>query len=234
MDRKYWYIKRADIFSEMSPEEMEWLAHRSVMCTFVKGAVIFLPDEPSDHAYLLKEGAIKIARLDENGRETILELIAPGEIFGEMSLLGEESRSTMAQAMVESLICSVRKADFAEFFKSHSELAFKLLKLVGFKRVEIESRLEELAYCSVPQRIASLLLRLAHKHGTHEGSDIRIRLRISHRDIAFLVGASRETVTEILNLFKAKKVVQTSFMTIIICDLKELESIKSGKIIKFA
>jgi CRP/FNR family transcriptional regulator len=156
LDRKYWYIKRADIFSEMSPEGMQWLAQHSVMCTFVKGAVIFLPDEPSNHVYLLKEGAIKIARLDESGRETIVELIAPGEIFGEMSLLGKESRSTMAQPMEESLICSVKKADFAEFFKSLSELTFKLLKLVGFKRIEIESRLEELAYCLVPEKIAPL------------------------------------------------------------------------------
>lgn len=230
MDRKYWYIKRADIFSSMSQEEMEWLAQRSVMCGFSKGAVIYLSDEPSEHVYLLKEGTIKISRLNEDGRETILEFIAPGEIFGEMSLLGEEARSAMAQAIEESLVCSIRKEEFADFFKTHSDLAFKVLKLVGFKRVEIESRLEELVYCSVAERVASLLVRLANKLGIKDEKGIRIRPRLSHRDIAFLAGASRETVTEILNRMKAQGIIDTSFMTITVLDQEALERLKNENV----
>ena len=165
MDKKYWYIKRSDIFSSMSHEDMERLADLSKMCEFRKGAIVYLPDEPSDQIYLLKEGAIKISRIGMDGDEIILDIVAPGEIFGEMSILGEGSRSTVAQAVDNSLICSIGKEDFFGFFTAHKELAFKVLKLVGLKRVEIETRLEELAYCSVPQRIASLLTRLSKRHG---------------------------------------------------------------------
>jgi CRP/FNR family transcriptional regulator len=223
MEKKYWYIKRSDIFSSMSHEDMERLAGLSKMCEFSKGAIVYLPDEPSDQIYLLKEGAIKISRIGMDGDEIILDIVAPGEIFGEMSLLGEDSRSTVAQAVNDSLICSIGKEIFFGFFTAHKELAFKVLKLVGLKRVEIETRLEELAYCSVTQRIASLLGRLAKRHGVREDGVIKIRPRLTHRDIAFLVGSSRETVTEILNQMKAQGVIDTSFMSITVRDLEALE-----------
>lgn len=216
MDTKYWYIKRSDIFSVMSHEEMERLAGLSTMCEFKKGTTIYLLDEPSEHVYLLKEGTIKISRLAVDGQEVMLDVVAPGEIFGEMSLLGEDSRSTMAQAAEDSLICSIRKGDFFNFFSAHNDLAFKVLKLVGLKRVEIETRLEELAYCSVSERIASLLTRMAKRHGVVVDGGIKIKPRLTHRDIAFLVGASRETVTEQLKQLKVQGLIDTSFMSITI------------------
>jgi len=223
MEQKYWYIKKSDIFSVMSHEEMERLAGLSFMCEFKKGATIYLLDEPSEHVFLLKEGTIKISRLGQDGQEIILDIIAPGEIFGEMSLLGEDSRSTMAQADEDSLICSIRKGDFFNFFSAHNDLAFKVLKLVGLKRVEIETRLEELAYCSVSQRIASLLTRMGKRHGIKENAGIKIRPRLTHRDIAFLIGATRETVTDHLNQMKAKGLIDTSFMSITIRNPEALE-----------
>lgn len=229
MDRKYWYIKRSDIFSSMSHEEMERFASLSSMCEFSKGSTVYLPDEPSEHVYLLKEGAIKISRLGSDGEEIILDLIAPGEIFGEMSLLGEDARSTVAQAVENSLICSIRKENFFSFFTADKDLAFKVLRLVGLKRVEIETRLEELAYCSVPGRIASLLTRLAKRHGIKDDTGIKIRPRLTHRDIAFLVGASRETVTEVLNQMKARGVIDTSFMSITVLDPEALERLFTAK-----
>ena len=140
-----------------------------------------------------------------------------------MSLLGEDSRSTMAQAAEDSLICSIGKGDFFNFFSAHNDLAFKVLKLVGLKRVEIETRLEELAYCSVSERIASLLSRMAKRHGIKENGGIKIRPRLTHRDIAFLVGASRETVTDQLNQLKAQGLIDTSFMSITISNPEALE-----------
>lgn len=229
MDNKYWYIKRSDIFSVMSHEEMEKLASLSTMCEFKKGATIYLLDDPSEHVYLLKEGTIKISRIGQDGQEMILDIIAPGEIFGEMSLLGEDSRSTMAQAAEDSLICSIGKGDFFSFFSAHNDLAFKVLKLVGLKRVEIETRLEELAYCSVSERIASLLNRMAKRHGVKENGGIKIRPRLTHRDIAFLVGASRETVTDQLNQLKAQGLIDTSFMSITISKPEELERLVAGR-----
>lgn len=223
MEQKYWYIKKSDIFSVMSHEEMERLAGLSIMCEFKKGATIYLLDEPSEHVFLLKEGTIKISRIGQDGQEIILDIIAPGEIFGEMSLLGEDSRSTMAQAAEDSLICSIRKGDFFNFFSAHNDLAFKVLKLVGLKRVEIETRLEELAYCSVSQRIASLLTRMGKRHGIKENAGIKIRPRLTHRDIAFLIGATRETVTDHLNQMKAKGLIDTSFMSITIRNPDALE-----------
>lgn len=213
----------------MSHEEMERLASLSTMCEFKKGATIYLLDEPSEHVYLLKEGTIKISRLGQDGQEIILDIIAPGEIFGEMSLLGEDSRSTMAQAAESSLICSIRKGDFFNFFSAHNDLAFKVLKLVGLKRVEIETRLEELAYCSVSERIASLLTRMAKRHGVAVDGGIKIRPRLTHRDIAFLVGATRETVTEQLNEMKTQGLIDTSFMSITLLDPERLERIVSDR-----
>lgn len=222
MDRKFWYIKRADLFSAMSDADVEHLSKVSSMCGFKKGEVIYFPEEPSEHVYLLKEGKVKISRISEDGREIILEIIGPGEIFGELSVFGEETRSTMAEAIGESMICNVRREDFERFLKMHGELAFKVMKLVGFRRTEIESRMEELAFLSVPVRIAGLLVRLAKKYGVKEGGELKISTGLTHREIAYLVGASRETVTEILNRMKGEGIIRTSFRTITILDLDTL------------
>ena len=222
MDKKFWYIKRADLFSAMSDADVEHLSKVSSMCSFKKGEVIYFPEDPSEHVYLLKEGKVKISRISEDGKEIILEIIGPGEIFGELSVFGEETRSAMAEAIVESMICNVRREDFERFLKMHGELAFKVMKLVGFRRTELESRMEELAFQSVPTRIAGLLARFAKKYGVAEGGEVKISIGLTHREIAYLVGASRETVTDILNRMKGEGIIRTSFRTVTILDMEGL------------
>ncbi len=222
MDKKFWYIKRANLFSAMSDADLEHLSKVSSMCGFKRGEVIYFPEELSEHVYLLKEGKVKISRINEDGREIILEIIGPGEIFGELSLFGEETRPAMAEAIAESMICNVRREEFERFLKMHGELAFKVMKLVGFRRTEIESRMEELAFYPVPTRVAGLLARFAKKYGVAEGEEVRINLGLTHREIAFLVGSSRETVTDILNHMKGDGIIRTSFRTITILDMDAL------------
>lgn len=222
MKNKFWYIKRVDIFSAMSDADLEQLSQVSSMCGFKRGEIIYFPEEPSEHVYLLKEGKVKISRVSEDGREIILEIIGQGEIFGELSLFGEEARSAMAEAIADSTICNVRREEFERFLRLHSELAFRIMKLVGFRRTEIESRMEELAFLPVPARIAGLLARFAKKYGVVEGGEVKIGIGLTHREIAYLVGASRETVTDILNRMKGEGIIRTSFRTITILDMDAL------------
>lgn len=221
-DRKLWYIKRADLFSRLGREDLAHLARISTMVECRRGQMLYLPDDPSDRVYLVKKGEFKLLRQSAEGQEMILEILGPGEIFGELSLGGEDTRTHYAEAGRESLICIFRREDFEEFLARHGELALRVVKLMGMKRRVLESRLEDLAFHPVSVRLRLTLLRLAERYGSAGHNDAEVRLPLTQKDLAHLIGASRETVTEQLNILKRQGLIETGYRSLILTELGKL------------
>jgi len=214
MKSKIWYLKHADPFSWMNEDQLKELAAISRMEHCAKDHRFYWTDELSDSVYLIKEGRIKLSRSNADGREVTLDLLGPGEIFGELSLSGEGQRNHTAEAVEPSLVCIFSRQKFTEALKRHPELTFRMIKLIGFRFRELESRLEDLAFQSVSQRVRSTLRRLAEKHGI-PGPD-STRLSITQKDLAFLIGASREAVAEELAHLKQQGLLQTSYRSLLL------------------
>jgi len=215
MESKIWYLKHADPFSWMNEEQLNELAGISRMEQCAKEHRFYWTDELSDTVYLIKEGRIKLSRTSPEGREVTLDLLGPGEIFGELSLTGEEQRNHTAEAVEPSLVCAFSRKQFTGVLQRHPEMAFRIIKLIGFRFRELESRLEDLAFQSVAQRVRGTLRRLAAKHGI-PAPDRVIRLPITQKDLAFLIGASREAVAEELAHLKQQGFLQTSYRCILL------------------
>ncbi|MCW8893733.1 MAG: Crp/Fnr family transcriptional regulator [Deltaproteobacteria bacterium] len=147
--------------------------------------------------------------------------MGPGEIFGELAVTDEEHRSHFAEATEDSLVCIFTRDKFQNFIAQHQELTFKVMKLIGFRLRELETRLQDLAFKSVAQRLRGTLLHLAEKHGSSEGEG-QVRLSITQKDIAFLVGATRETVAEELGLLKRAGLVETSYRSLLLPNIETL------------
>ena len=222
MDRRLWYIKNTALFSWLAEEELQDLAAKSEMTSCRRNSQLFFAEEPSDDIYLVKEGRIKIMRINQEGREVILDILGPGEIFGELALIDEEYRSHSAEAVDDSLICIIRRKDFENILKRHPEMAIRVLKLIGLRRRELEMRLEDLVFQPLAGRLALALLWQAQRHGVTE-VDGNVRIPLTQADLANLIGASREAAAEQLKEMRTLGLIKTSYRTIRIIELEGLK-----------
>ncbi len=223
MDRRLWYIKNASLFSWLEDEELRNLATRSEMAVCHRNTRLFFAEEPSDSIYLVKEGRIKLLRANADGREVILDILGPGEIFGELALTGEEMRSHSAEAIDEAMVCIISRQEFEGLLRRHPEMALRVLKLIGLRRRELEMRLEDLVFQPLAGRLALALLWQAQRHGVTE-ADGHIRIHLTQADLANLIGASREAVAEQLKEMKQLGLLITSYRSIRLTNLESLKN----------
>ena len=223
---KLWYLKQINIFKEVSKDELHEIDRISIHKKLSKKELIYLPGDRSNKVYLLKEGRVKVSRLSEDGREMTMVILEPGEIFGESALYSDqETRSTMAEALDDAIICTIYKNEFEDLLKRQPGLSLRVTKAVGKRRREIESRLEDMAFRSVPSRLAHLFLKLSEKYGKETGHGIKIDLPLTHLEIANLIGSTRETTTTQINKIKRQGLIDVIKRDIYITDSKGLEEL---------
>ncbi|MFQ5580627.1 MAG: Crp/Fnr family transcriptional regulator [Nitrospiria bacterium] len=191
----------------MTSKEMGELDRITRMESVKKKTPIFFPGDPSQQVYLLKEGRVKISRVSEDGREVTIALLEPGEIFGELNVLDDSPRDTMAEALDDSQICVVNKELFLSMVQKKPEFSFRLTKLIGLRLKRIESRVEDLVFRDVATRLAHLLLELSKDYGKETSEGIKLRIKITHQEIANLIGSIRETVSAVLGDFKREGLI---------------------------
>lgn len=221
MQRRLWYIKNAALFSWLQEDELQRLASRSEMVECKRNSSFYFAQEQSDCIYLVKQGRVKLTRTSVEGREIILDILGPGEIFGELAVAGEEIRTHSAGALDDALVCIITRRDFEELLCRHPEMALKVLKLVGLRRRELEMRLEDLIFQPLATRLALTLLWQARRHGVSE-NDGSVSLPLTQKDLAHLIGASREAVADQLAEFKQSGLIGTSYRKVKLLDMKGL------------
>ena len=222
---KLWYLKQFNFLETMTQEEMESLSEMVVDNQVKKKQPIFMAGDPSENLYFLKEGRVKITRVDESGKEFTLTLLEPGEIFGELGLFDESPRETSATALEDSIICLMKRRDFERYASHKPELSFKLSKLMGLRLRQIENRIEELLFRDVPSRLARLLLRLVDRHPRETKHGLRINITLSQQELANLIGATREMTSSVLNSLKKEEIINIESKYIYIINRKALEQI---------
>lgn len=209
-----WYLKHIHLFSGLSQAELREIERITQMQEVKKRQPLYLPGDPSGNVYLLKRGRITIANTALSGKEVTFEILEPGEIFGELEVLEDKPRETAAEALDDTLICVIRREEFDRYLATHPNVAVKLTKLIGLRLRKIQSRVEDLVFRDVPARLAHVLLELSKTDGAAEGSGIRIRVKLTHQELANLIGCSRETVSATLGSFREQHLIQMDGRTI--------------------
>ena len=223
---KMWYLKQINIFKDLPEKELQNLDRIAIHKYLRKKELIYLPGDKSDKVYLLKEGRVKVSRLSEDGREMTMVILEPGEIFGESALYSEEEqRSTMAEALDDAMICTVYKNEFEAMLQREPALSLRVTKAIGKRRREIESRLEDMVFRSVPSRLAHLLLRLSDKYGQEKEDGLFLNVDLTHLEIANLIGSTRETTTTQLNNLKRDGLISVKSRKIYITDMPGLHEL---------
>ncbi len=219
---KVWYLKHIRLFDDLSPAEIQEMERITRMQEVKKRQPLYLPGDPSSNVYLLKQGRVKIASTAPSGKEITFDILEPGEVFGELDVLEDSPRTTSAEALDDTLICVIRREDFNRYLAMHPNMTVQLTKLIGLRLKKIQSRVEDLVFRDVPARLAHLLLELSKTDGDSDGSGIRIRAKLTHQEMANLIGCSRETVSATLGLFREEGLIRMDGRSITIVDVQRL------------
>lgn len=223
---KFWYLKQFNLFSQLSREEMRMMADMTTMSPFPEKEVLYFPGDPPESVFLLKEGHVKISRLLSDGRKLTLDILNPGELFGESAITSSDSeRDTMAEALTPVIVCVATKERFGDFLKRRPDLVFRVTKWMGFRLKKIETRLESLIFKSVPARLAELLVRLADEYGKPSKRGTAIGLKLTHQELSELIASTRETTSAIIGGFRDKKLIDTEGRKIVVLNRQGLAKV---------
>ena len=223
MREKNWYLKNCQLFGRLSPEMLQNLESYSRSRKFPRKSPIYLPADASDAVFLLASGRAKICHLTPDGKQSILTFIEPGEIFGELAVYERGERGDHAETTAKSEIVVIPAEVIRQVIAQSPDLAVGITRLVGFRRRRIEQRLKYLLFHSNRERLTHLLLELAEDYGSR-GSDgqIQLSVRLSHQDLASIIGSTRESVTVILGQMQAEGLLKLGRRKIAIRELEKL------------
>lgn len=204
MDDKFWFLKQCDLFARLTPEQVEAIESRSRSRKFPRGSLIYVPSDQSDSMLLLLSGRVKIYHLTADGKQALLALIDPGELFGELSVLGDGRREEFAEAMDAAHVVSIPRDVVQTLMEEHSTVSLGVTKLLGLRRRRLERRLKSLLFRCNRERLIHLLIELLEKYAEPKPEGMLISIRLSHQDLANIIGSTRETVTVLLGELQAE------------------------------
>jgi CRP/FNR family cyclic AMP-dependent transcriptional regulator len=207
-------ISDQPLFSELSPENLELIANHGVVRQFPKNTVLITEGDDSDSLYVIHSGKVKVYLSDESGKEFILNIHGPGEYFGELAMIDNSPRSASVITLEPCKMSVVPRSEFKNCLAENPEISYELIRSLSGKVKALTESARNLALLDVYGRVARTLLNMA------EGKDGEqvIEQRLTHQDIANLVGASREMVSRIMKDLTAGGYVETRERKIVICN----------------
>ena len=200
--QRFWCVENFSLADVLSKEEREEM-HRFMQFKHYKaGETVYFPGDPNDTVYSVHKGRVRLAYLDESGKRLTLALMGQGQVFGETTLAGQDKQRWIAEAMEDSVFCVIPRDVLIRFAERNPQLALKVNKLVGERQVAIENKLTSLLFKGVRERLAQTLLQLANEYGDPADDGIQLSITITHQDLAYLIGSTRETTSMILGEFE--------------------------------
>ena len=189
---------------------------------FGKDDYIFFEGDPFSWLGVVLEGRVKMIKHSENGKDVVLDLIAPGEMLGELAAFNGEPYPATAQAMEPTVVASIHRDDYLRLLKQYPALALRVIEELGRRLREAQEMIKSMAVERVERRIARILLKLAATTGSSSEEGIVIELSLTRQDIAEMVGTTVETAIRTMSKFRKKGLVQTKRGRVVILDPHQL------------
>ena len=207
MENKVWYLQQNRLFGGASDDAIQNSEHIFTTCIFPKRSLVFDQGDPTRIVYLIKRGKVRITRLTPDGKEVTVAVLGAGDIFGEETLFDDQPRTTHAVCIDECLLCTAKADDLFALLAASPTLAINVAKILSDRLVDASATMEDLAYAKISDRLMHLFIRLASEHGIPNVNGTLLDVRLTHADIASLIGSTRETVSlEMANLARAGRI----------------------------
>ena len=222
MSEKIWYLKHCGLFERLTSQELRHVESCSRVRSFPRRSPIYLPADVGNSVFLLGSGRIKICHLTADGKQSILAFIEPGELFGELAICHSGPRQEFAEAAEPSTVIMIPREEIMRLMVDHPDVSIGITKMIGLRRKRIEQRLKNLLFLNNRQRLTHLLLELIEQYGIRTPDGVELGIKLSHQDLANVIGSTRETVTVLLGQLQSEGLLKVRRRKVVRIDQERL------------
>ncbi len=216
-------LARAGIFQGVEPEARQALVATMSWQNLPRGGTVFAEGEQGDSVYIVLAGKIKIGRQATDGRENMLAVMGPSDMFGELSVFDPGPRTATATAVTDVRLARLRHADLRSWMRDRPQIAEQLLQVLARRLRRTNDALADLIFTDVPGRVAKNLLQMAQRFAQRQpDGTVRLTHDLTQEELAQLVGASRETVNKALADFASRGWLRLEGKSVVLLDERRL------------
>ena len=218
-------LRKHPIFCDLEPEALDQLGRYARPISLKRGAAIYSKGDPGNSLYVVVSGTAKMSISSPDGRSAILNLIGPGEIFGEIALLDGRERTADATANTNCEVLVIDRREFLPFVRSQPALAMKFIELLCARLRWTSDQVEQVILQDLPGRLASALIRLSERHKLAQGGHT---IAITQQEISEMVGMTRESINKQLRAWAARNWVRLEHGAIVVLDAEPLQALAAA------
>lgn len=217
-------LRRCPVLGDAPMEILSRIASTALPTTFRARQVVYLPGDRAQGIHFIANGRVKISKVTHDGKELTLAYRTSGDFFGEACLLEGGPREEMAEAMESTTTVEIERLAFDRILASQVGVSYLFVRSLISRWRGLEAKVEQLVFKDVGAKLAELLLKLASEHGVEHRRGLVLSIKITHQEMANLIGSTRETVSLTLSQFKRKGLLVTEGRKIILTDREALKS----------
>ncbi len=215
-------VRKAPLFTALE-ESAALSLHASMDSVKIsKGSILFAEGDEGDHLYVIVEGKIKLGTSSGDGRENLLSILGPGEMFGELSLFDPNPRTSTATAVTDAKLLSLGQTKLIPWLTENPRVSLNLLASLAQRLRRTNEAVGDLVFSDVPGRVAKALIDLGERFGKQTDEGLLVNHDLTQEELAQLVGASRETVNKALADFVGRNWLKLDGRAVLITDLERL------------
>ena len=218
-------LGRSALLGNLSSQEMQSVAMRTVRKSYAAGEWLFSEGEPCSGLFIVSSGRARIFKTSVGGREQVLAVEGPGSTMAELPVFDGGAYPASAVAIEDTEVAFISRRDFQAFCLEHPKVALKVLAVVGARLRKLVGIIEELSFTTIRQRLASMLVKLAQTEGKKTARGVEFRLPASHQEIANQLGTVRELVSRNLMRLQAEGLLEVDAREVVVKDLPGLTAL---------
>ncbi|MCM2349247.1 MAG: Crp/Fnr family transcriptional regulator [Bacteriovoracaceae bacterium] len=215
--------KQNSVFCGLKDLSLENVSHNKIMNNYQKGHTIFFQGNPPFGLFCINSGKVKISKIGNDGKESIVRIAGPGDILGHRSLFSKENYTATATVIEDAAVCFVDKKFIFQVINDEPSLAINVIEKLSKEMGAAESRSASMFQKNVSERLAELFLTLKKAYGVQEEGRWRLNIKLTREEIASIIGTANETVIRFITDFKNEGLLAQEGKTIYILNVKKLE-----------
>jgi CRP-like cAMP-binding protein len=215
-------IRRAPLFTALDDAAAATLRESMTQVKVSKGQTLFKEGDAGDRLFVVVEGKLKLGTSSGDGRENLLSILGPGDMFGELSLFDPGPRTATATAVTDSRVLALANDQVIGWVTAHPQVSLQLLKRLARRLRRTNEVLADLVFADVPGRVAKAIMDLGERFGTKKDDGLHVNHELTQEELAQLVGASRETVNKALADFAGRGWVRLEPRAVVVLDYERL------------
>jgi CRP/FNR family transcriptional regulator len=216
------FLRRIPVFEDLDPADLVMIDRVTTERRIVRGAKVFAESDPGEGFHFIRSGKVKIIKLAADGREHILNILGPGEVFAEVLLFNDAPYPATAIAVEDSMVGVIRNRELEALLTEHPRLAVHIIRVMSKKLLYIQSKVKSFALADSQAKVAQTLEYLLDRYGRQTGRGVEVALEINRQDIANMSGTTRETVSRVFRTLKDDGVLEDDDRRIIVREPRRL------------